>query len=276
MSEATAVQPWMLEAAHRIIHGKQAHSDWDGARPPHLPEQACEWAAMSISESAEPALRAAEKRAADAEEKADACERHSIAAEGEIGSLRIDLADAERERDEAREQVLALKDQAKCSCDYDEPGPCLYHQRQIDRALSASQAREQRLREALKPLAALAEHFEMDPTLGICIVSIGGKQVARLTGADAHAALAALAESGEALAPECESCKAPMSMHACPGIGWREGPGVPEAPAAREDYDRQLNEHITNGSWEAPAATPGRAFEVAQDKVKPSDPSDPS
>lgn len=55
MSEAKPVQPWMLEAAHAIIHGKHPH-----ARPSHLPEQACEWAAMSIAEAFDRELSAVE------------------------------------------------------------------------------------------------------------------------------------------------------------------------------------------------------------------------
>lgn len=52
------VTPWMMTAACRVIHGKQDHSDWIGARPPHLPEQACEWAAMIIAEEATEVRRA--------------------------------------------------------------------------------------------------------------------------------------------------------------------------------------------------------------------------
>lgn len=56
---SASVEPWMMVAACRVIHGKQAHSDWIGARPPHLPEQACEWAAMTIAEEAPRAVDAA-------------------------------------------------------------------------------------------------------------------------------------------------------------------------------------------------------------------------
>lgn len=44
------VELWMLDAGHRIIHGKRPHSEWDGNRPEHLPVEACEWAAMAIAD----------------------------------------------------------------------------------------------------------------------------------------------------------------------------------------------------------------------------------
>jgi hypothetical protein len=50
----------------------------------------------------------------------------------------------------------------------------------------------ERLREALRPLAALAEHYDDDPRMGICVVVVGHDRV-RLTGHDAHVARAALA-----------------------------------------------------------------------------------
>ena len=40
----------MLNVAHEIIHGKLPHSRWEGARPEHLPAEACDWAALSIAE----------------------------------------------------------------------------------------------------------------------------------------------------------------------------------------------------------------------------------
>ena len=63
MIGAAQVLPWMLVAAHQIIHGKLPHSNWTGARPDHVPEEACEWAAMAIAEAftrgaAEPAAKA--------------------------------------------------------------------------------------------------------------------------------------------------------------------------------------------------------------------------
>jgi hypothetical protein len=62
--------------------------------------------------------------------------------------------------------------------------------------LKNAKAHNARLLEALKPLAALAEHYEDDPRMGIVVVTIGHDRV-RLSGHDAHVAAAALAGGEE-------------------------------------------------------------------------------